>query len=195
MPRFVASWLRRSARSVRRSSVTSLLKWRLAAERGLAVKRDRAALQAFVCTNPPKAKWPNPHPREWELDVQSGIRGLRPPLGSDTVLALGEDAEGIGAVVLFSDIERDPSAVDLRAVAISCRLRWRGGHQYSEEAMTHAIELIQERARRAGCEEVVIACRIHRDNRASKTMCGNFGFEYLKDLPEDLEGWALSLPL
>lgn len=80
--------------------MSRLLAWREAGH------EDRSSLQGFTCTVPAqpvfgqKRKY---HPRPWEQEVQSGIRGLRPPVGQDQSLLVGEDGEGIAAVCLLAD--------------------------------------------------------------------------------------------
>ncbi len=166
--------------------MTRLLTWRS------AVRSDRKALGNCICTEPAKARWNGynrVHPKPWELEVQSGIRDLRPPAGPDTVLLLGEDEQGLAAVVLFSDVEGMPSDVVLRAIAVATRLRG-GDGAHAAEALAVALETMIIRARAAEAHGLFVVGRIHRHNGPSKRLCSGAGFDYVRMQDDNLELWA-----
>jgi hypothetical protein len=76
-----------------------------------ATARHRAALSCFTCTEPGKSGrnavkgWSKEHPRFWELDVQNMVRSYRPPHRHSKVLLVGEDADGIGAVSAYEELD------------------------------------------------------------------------------------------
>lgn len=172
--------------------MTQLLNW------SQASRSDRKVLNNFVCTEPAKATWNGSrlvHPRDWELDVQSGIRALRPPLGPDTVLLLGKDQQRcLAAVVLFSDTEGKPSEVVLRALAVATHIRGAGG-AHAREALSVALRVMAERARAAGARELFVFGRIHPRNGPSKRLCKGAGFEYLRMQDDVLEIWTRTIAL
>lgn len=166
--------------------MTGLLAWRF------ATKDDRGKLSSFTCTTPSKAQYGSAHPKPWELDLQGWIRSRRPPLGDDTVFLIGEDELGIGAVSIFSDADRDPAFVALRAIAISARLRGRGG-AHAAEALAITLQTIGTRARKAGVAEVFIRGRVDPRNTPSKRMCEAAGFERADDYDANLEQWTMTM--
>jgi hypothetical protein len=156
----------------------SELIWR-PADRG-----DRSALPQFTCTVPLREYKPiQPrHPKVWELEVQSGIRTLRPPLGSGQIMLVGEDADGIGAVTLSAEQTEGPSVVKLQAIAIATRHRGQGG-RHADEALQVALDAAGARASNAGLSEFLAVGWIHPRNEASKLMCQRAGFSYLRTRP------------
>jgi hypothetical protein len=168
----------------------SLLSWR-AVER-----RDRAALQQFTCTVPLRPYRPNQprHPKQWELEVQSGIRALQPPVGPDQILLVGEDATGIAAVTLSAEQNGGPAIVKLQAIAVATRCRGRGG-KYADEALQVTLDAIGARARNGGLTKFIAVGWIDPRNHPSKLMCQRAGFAHLGSTPQGLEEWGMAIDL
>lgn len=170
--------------------MSRLLAWRAAGH------GDRAALQGFTCTVPAQrvAGQKRPyHPKPWELDVQSGIRALRPPVAQDQLLLLGEDAEGIAAVCLLAD-QGDASVIKIQAIAVAARHRGQGG-AHGDEALNVALEAAAQRGRRIGRDEVVVVGWVDPRNNPSKFLNQRAGFAQRRITPAGLEEWAIVLDL
>jgi hypothetical protein len=164
--------------------VTRLLSWR-AAERG-----DRPALQAFTCTVPARR---NPdgryrHPKPWELEVQSFIRALRPPLSPNQSLLLGEDANGIAAICLLAQ-QKDPSFIKIQVLAIATRYRGLGG-TYGNEALDVALETALERGRKSRLDEVIVVGWVNQRNYPAKLLNQRTGFICQGKTQDGFEIWA-----
>lgn len=168
--------------------MSRLLSWRAAGH------ADRAALQRFICTVPAQRvtglKRPY-HPKPWELEVQSGIRALRPPLAQDQVLLLGEDAEGIAAVCLLAD-QGDADVIKIQAIAVAARYRGQGG-AHGDEALDVAIQAAAQRGRRTGKHEIVLVGWVDPRNTPSKLLNQRAGFTLRRITPAGLEEWVIVL--
>lgn len=167
--------------------MTRLLTWRT------ADRRDRPALQAFTCTVPTQRSPYRPtwHPRRWELEVQSFIRSLRPPLSPDQSLLVGEDTEGVASVCLLAQ-QADLQLIKIQVLAVAVRHRGKGG-TYSDEAMDVALETAVERGRKTGLDAVTVIGLVHDRNRAAQRLNERAGFACQGTTPEGLEIWALTL--
>lgn len=173
----------------------SLLSWRNA-ERG-----DRAALQQFDCTVP-EGPWRGTrvsrHPKPWELDVQTGIHGCRPPVGPDEILLLGEDETGIAAVSWswhdYDEDDEPPSVWKVLAVAVARRHRGTGGH-IADEALQVTLEAFKQHGREHGTSEFGVVGWIHPRNLPSQKLSGRAGFTRLRAISADLEEWGMTVDL
>jgi hypothetical protein len=171
--------------------VTSNLKWRT------ATRGDRAALQEFTCTTKASrssgSSRPLPHPKPWELQVQSFIRTLHPPAGPDQEFLLGEDPSGVGAVRVLAD-QGTPEIVKIQAIAVSVRYRGQGG-AYADEALAAGLDHAGRRARAAGLGQVIAVGWVHQRNKPSQLLCRRAGFTYRRDTRDGLQEWAVLLEL
>lgn len=168
--------------------MSRLLAWRAAEH------KDRTALQRFTCTVPAQRGFQQQrpyHPKPWELEVQSGIRALRPPLTHDQSLLLGEDAQGIAAVCLLAEQE-DARIIKIQAVALATRYRGQGG-AHSDEALDVAFEVAEERGRKSGIETVLLVGWVDPRNDASKRLNQRAGFTHRRNTSGGLEEWVLAL--
>lgn len=134
------------------------------------------------------------HPKPWELEVQSGFRELRPPLGPDTRLFLGEDPEGLGATTLFSYVDTDWSSADFRGIAVATRLRGYGG-AHAREALDVALTQMHGLAHDAGATRQYVLARIDKGNAPSLRLFASAGFRYVGDEDGRLQRWALDTPV
>lgn len=171
----------------------SLLTWRS------AEGKDRGALQVFTCAvNPlpyqPREPYRPRHPKPWELDVQQRIRGLRPPLGPDEILLVGEDEAGIGAVSYSWVSDNGPSIIKLLAIAVATRHRGQGG-AHADEALQVALEAAGERASLNGLASFLAVGWIDRRNHVSKKMAERVGFLHVGNTPAGLEEWTVIVDL
>lgn len=117
-----------------------------------------------------------PHPKPWELDVQTGIRELRPPLPPGTVAMLGFDAAGLAAVTMWSSID-DPGEYLFQMAAIATRVRGQqGGSPHAHEAIDVALSIMIAEAVQSSARELGVVGRVHHQNRASQRLLSAHGF-------------------
>lgn len=81
------------------------------------------ALNRFVCADPSSHGYEprrgRHHPKQWELDVQSGIRGLRLPSPNSESLLLAFDSEAKIAAVSRMSFDLDWEHLMILAIAVS----------------------------------------------------------------------------
>lgn len=170
--------------------MSRLLAWREARH------EDRATLQGFTCTIPAqlvfgqKRKY---HPKPWEQEVQSGIRDLRPPVGQDQSLLVGEDAEGIAAVCLLAD-QGEASVFKIQAIAVATRYRGQGG-AHADEALDVTFETAAQRGQDSGRSEIIMISWVDPKNEPSKSLHQRAGFALRQITQTGLEEWAVVLEL
>lgn len=167
--------------------MSSLLDWRY------ITKLDRAERQGFTCAEPPKYQFSGGrfrhHPRPWEMDVQSFLRRHAP--GKGEVMLAGRDGSGLAALSAWD--ERTPDAVLLQAIAVSSRLRHRGG-AWAVELVTETLGRIEARARAVGVEAPLVIARIDRRNDPSEALCREVGMVRLGPVFDSthLDEWSYS---
>jgi hypothetical protein len=122
------------------------------------------------------------------LEVQSFIRDLRPPLGPDQSLLVGEDGAGIGALCLLAQQE-DASFIKIQVLAVAVRYRGTEG-AYADEAVDVALETAVERGRKSGLDEVIIVGWIHPRNHPARRLNQRTGFVCHGTTPAGLESWV-----
>lgn len=162
---------------------------------------DRAALTAFICTDPPRRRFTNgrrQHPRPWELDVQSAVRDTRFPLLADTHAVVGLDTTGIAAVCRY---QLDPAAGSafIQLLAVATRAQHLG---HGTATLTHVLHLIATQAAQprntgdnGGTGGVLVAAKIHHPNTHSKQMCTTAGFTHVDNTDnKTLEYWTTTTP-
>jgi hypothetical protein len=157
----------------------------------------RYLLQHFVCTTPVKADWDRQrrayvHPYPWELEVQSYLRDLKPPVRAKTALLLGTSHGRLIAVSHYGwDVLEEQFII--WAVARSVHASGAGvGSALIERALYH---LRQTKA--AEDVDCGVFTRIDRRNGASKAAFASAGFDCLGPVPDDdyLEMWVHPLDL
>lgn len=152
-----------------------------------AEKSDRGALNAFVCTDPPKPRYDpstrqTSHPKPWEYRVQTMIRAARAPLPRGHRMLLGEDDEGIAWACIYEELA-GPEVVELKCLAVSVRHRGKGGVVAQE--MAHAVlEALTQAAIEAQAEvaAVHVETQVWHENIPSKRFCDAAGLVHT--------GWA-----
>lgn len=120
------------------------------------------------------------------MRVQTGLRGLRPPLTLER-LFVGYDEDGLAAVGMY-ELRATEAAFYIRAVA---RAQRRAHAHLADEVLAQLIDRITvEPAYLAGFRDVF--CEIHWKNHASKKLFKRFGFECVGH-DGDLETWVIDL--
>lgn len=161
---------------------------------------DLAALMLFECTEPPlrsaETGWKDRHLRDWELQVQRAIRGLRkiPTRASPYRLRVGELPD-LGLVVAVSYYRKVGGArqVQLLLGAVALPLQENG---YGAELIEDTLDVITEDALLEDVDEVLITGRIHKDNVRSQAMCARVGFEFTGDVNQaGGQEWSRRLPI
>jgi hypothetical protein len=157
---------------------------------------DRASLQGFTCTVPAQSVFGQKrkyHPKPWEQEVQSGIRDLRPPVGQDQSLLLGEDADGIAAACLLAD-QGEARVFKIQAIAVAARYRGQGG-AHADEALNIALEAAAQRGLGNGRSEIIMVSWVDPKNEPSKFLHQRAGFALRQITQARLEEWAIALEL
>ena len=127
------------------------------------------------------------HPRRYELEVQSRLRGLRLPRPSDEAVLLGiENSE----VAVASYIAFDRQEGDLRVLAIATALSHRGVGLGSA-ALDMSMATFHD-TRRAYDLDCGAFAYIHPDNVSSRALFASRGWEML-GVYDDYEGWGHDL--
>ncbi len=158
-----------------------------------AERAHRGDLQVFVCTYPPKpSRDPLTHQpvhiQPWQLEVQSGVRRLRPRVSPPEYLLVGYDGDGLGAVAMF-DVRDAQEAFYLRAIARAWRLR---GTHVADEAVRAALEAITVHPAYVERGYRDVYCEVHWKNSASQRMLRRIGFSCI-GRKDELEAWAIDL--
>lgn len=168
-----------------------LLAWRS------AVRGDRPQLDTFKCTRDPvkslATRWKPYHPKWWELEVQSAIRGLEPPYAYPRQLLVGLDRKGVAAVSYFEEVD-GPARVELSLMALATRLRSKEkGH--AEEMFRVTRELIENRAIEHGHQEVELVGYVWHENLASQRMCADAGLKHTDFAADGVHVWTARVML
>jgi hypothetical protein len=137
--------------------------------------------------------WKPFHPKWWELEVQSAIRGLEPPYRYPKQLLIGLDDLGIGAVSYYEEID-GPARVELGLMAVATRLRNQGGG-YADEMFRVTQEIIEAHAIEHGCYELEMVGYVWHENRASQRMVRQAGFQHTDNAAEGVQVWTARVPL
>ncbi len=141
-------------------------------------KAHQQALCQFVCTDPPKANYDEHrgkhHPRPWELEVQSHLRGQRLPAPPGSAIALGFDQQGLSAVVEYA-FSRSEEQFIITALAVAQRCQRR---RYGTEALQYVLQSLRVTRVNEGVDCGVFA-RIDPRNDASRSLFDRAGFEYI----------------
>jgi len=157
------------------------------------VHGDRALLQLFECTEKAhhdRATHRTLHPKPWELEAQSAIKDLRPPVSGAEMILIAEDHAGIGAVVWTYEFG-SPTDVKIMCAAIVRRLRGKRGI-YADELMSVTFERLVERLRASGQRRGLAIGLVHKDNLPSQRMCRQSGgYHYADD--DEYQKWQWDL--
>lgn len=144
-----------------------------------AERTHQQALSTFVCTDPPKRQY-DPyrgkfHPCNWELEVQSWIRGIRLPRPSDEKLLVGYDEEdGLTAVVHFGYDGDTGTCFRLWAMAVARRAQGQG---YGRELLDQAFDVMRRTREKDEADIASVLTYVHPNNSASLGLLTGYGFE------------------
>jgi len=81
------------------------LEWRSAR------RDDRGLLQSFTCASDRPRNWREPHPRLWELEVQSWVRELKPPIHQNRALHRRHGKHAVDVAASMAAPDRDHTIV------------------------------------------------------------------------------------
>lgn len=156
---------------------------------------DARGFQEFCCTAPAKRSRRPPYGRQhhaqWELQVQSYIRALKPRTSPNCHLWVGLDAEGVAGVFHYERV--GGTEVFVKCAAIAVRHRRKGGG-VADELLTTMLDEITARAIEAGERDVLVTGHIHPENRPSQYLARRTGFRQIACLDE-YQVWAMTLDL
>jgi len=146
----------------------------------------------FICTDPERAPYDKYrgkyHPKEWELRVQSDLRGLDVPVSAGEALLLGYDSDGLAAASHFG-FDETQTIFMIWAVACAQRVK---GHGVGKEALERTLQALSDTNIEYGIDHPVLT-RVDPRNVESRTMIQGAGFTYLQTQKNGLERWVLWL--
>ena len=160
------------------------LEWRTAR------RDDRVLLQSFTCTVDRPSDWREAHPRPWELEVQSYVRGLKPPLREDRVVRLGLSESQLAGIVIVERLG-DPFV----HIPIIARALGRRGTAVGAAILEHALDTAASLVAPES-ERVIVSANIHRRNVASQRCFERAGFTRdTERIDDDYEQWLLQMDI
>lgn len=152
-----------------------------------------ADLNKFTCTRP-KANgaggWRLPDKKNYERDVQAGIRNARPPVRQGQ-LQLGYLSGTLGAVSWFEFDEEKPETF-IKAVAIGEDHRDSDGW-VADEAMERVLRQTGLHYDALGYTNALIIGKIDENNGASQRLARRKGFTPTGLYEDSLQFWDLRL--
>jgi predicted GNAT superfamily acetyltransferase len=161
-----------------------------------AERVHRLAIEAFICTHPPRELWDRRrgrhHPFPWELEVQSKIHGRTPPVQLPHRMLLGFNRDALQAYISFELVEDPPGGeppfVFVKAVACAHSARGRGYAGEAYEAM------FADLSKMGWVDGFEVEANIHRLNEASKSAFEKAGGYFMEEAIANLEVWRLARP-
>lgn len=115
------------------------------------------------------------HDKEWELLVQSRIRGGKHKCTPAERIWVGVDEGGIAAVFRFELEDNTLDAIFLKLCAVSTRHRGQGGG-VADEMMRTFVEEATDLAVGGEVGETVLSAHIHPKNKSSQDLARRHGF-------------------
>jgi len=160
-----------------------------------ADRNHRLVLASFTCTTPrPRTDHGRTlaHPKPWELEVQTYIRRLKPPVrGNVTLLGMIEDALGSVAQFVYQAHSEMP-VVLTRVAAISVDYRGQSG-----ELADATVEAILSRAATylaaRGHSQALVVARVNLSNTPSQALMMRQGFMPDGGRTGTLQEWTLPI--
>lgn len=147
----------------------------------------RQALTQFICTDPATNQYDRYrgvyHPRPWELEVQSHLRGMKLPRPPTEKLRLAYDDDGLAGAVHFCT-DRDSDG-NFRLLAIATALRCRG-RKYGRALLDQAFDVLVRTREAEGQDIAAVLTYVHPQNEASMALFAGYGFELLEEADDYL---------
>lgn len=169
-----------------------LLRWERITSRPSAVP-----LQGFTCTTdcPRSLRGRKlPHPKPWELEVQSYLRQSSRQLKSGALLLIGRSADDAIAAAAHLMFQQYSTVTEtfIAAVGVTTSLRGQGG-AIADEALAIIFEVARERAASDGSESALVAGNIHVQNQPCEALVIRSGFEPYSVPHGDYQRWTIRL--
>ncbi len=154
----------------------------------------RYQLQQFICANPERDRYDGHrhslHPRPWELEVQSHLRGLRPPGQPGEAVRLGFEGDELVAAIHFG-FDSTGDEFLIWAVGVSVKHRGRG---FGREAVKDVVDALTRMKRDEKLKASLFA-RIWEKNKPSQRLFTEAGFAVVGETgKQGLQLWGLALP-
>lgn len=162
---------------------------------------DRGDLAVFECAIPPKpiksaaTGYKLAHPRMWEYEAQSWIRGLasRVPCHPPLRIFVLEDGAGLAAVVAWREVG-GPAEIHVDVVGVALRHRRTGG-DVARAFMRAALREMEAAAIDAGADELYVEGEVWYQNDASLALCADGKFQMLEEHATGAQTWSIRVPL
>ena len=173
--------------------VDRLLNWEKITDR-----RNARPLQRFTCTSEcPRSPGGKklPHPKPFELEVQSHLRESSKRLKNGELLLVGrlEDQTIVAAAHLMFTPLTAGVQTHIASVAVDTNVRGQGG-AIANEVLLVIFETAREHAAMVG-ELALVTGKIHNENRPSEALFVRAGFEPYSVPSGDYQQWVIRLPL
>jgi ribosomal protein S18 acetylase RimI-like enzyme len=132
------------------------------------------------------------YPREWEYEVQSAVRQLRPPFRPPCFLLVGSDSDGIAAVSCRTEVA-GPGQVHLELMAVANRHRHTAGYMLGDELWEATLDEIVDRAVQAEAGHILVTAHVHPSNKASQALCERHGFGRTGQADSGYDVWSAEI--
>lgn len=161
-------------------------------------RRNARPLQGFTCTNEcPRTPGGRklPHPKPWELEVQSHLRQSSVRLKNGELLLVGrlDTAIAAAAHLIFTPLSAGKET-HIASVAVSTNARGQGG-AIADEALSVICEVAYEQAAMAEGNTALVTGKIHNQNRPSEALFIRAGFEPYSVPRGNYQSWVIQIPL
>jgi len=107
-------------------------------------------------------------------------------------MVLGEDAEGIAAAALYTELD-GPGNVEVESMAVALRHRGHGG-SVADALFNELLSRIDERAVLRGVASVLVSGRIYGLNVPSQRMALRAKMRHVDTFDNGVQEWVLSFP-
>mgnify|MGYP003407678871 FL=1 len=163
----------------------------------ITTRKDARVLQTFTCTTDlplTEGGRKMPHPRPWEWQTQAHLRRSSQLLRAGDSLLIGRDESGEIVCAAYLSFDQSAEVLQVFIAAIAIQRSQRGQHGLLAD---HVIsEICAEGTRRAtslGLATVVLAGKVHVQNRASQYLVERTGFEPQENPGDTHQLWVLAL--
>jgi hypothetical protein len=119
------------------------------------------------------------------------VRSYRPPHRHSKVLLVGEDADGIGAVSAYEELD-GPAHIELSLMAVALRLK---GQRIGDEMAEFTLQTVVQRAVAKNVRQILAFGYVWHENERSKKMCRRLGMQHTGRGAPGVEQWSLRLAI